>query len=82
MIKQNQPNKANDLSNILSNPFYNNNTSYFLRKDIIMDNNKNRMKDRPKSKAERRKIRPKENEDLGFIEGHKTGTHSSRNEKS
>lgn len=47
-----------------------------------MDNNKNRMKDRPKSKAERRKIRPKENEDLGFIEGHKTGTHNSRNEKS
>lgn len=38
-----------------------------------MDNNKNIMKDRPKSNAERRKMNPKGNSDLGIIDGKKIG---------
>lgn len=38
-----------------------------------MDNNKNRMKDRPKSNVERRKIDPKDNDGLGIIDGKKIG---------
>ncbi len=38
-----------------------------------MDNNKNRLKDRPKSNAERRKMQPFENSDLGIIDGKKIG---------
>lgn len=47
-----------------------------------MDNNKNRLKDRPKSNAELRKIDPKENADLGIKEGQKIGVHESKHEKS
>ena len=47
-----------------------------------MDNNKNRLKDRPKSNAELRKIDPKENADLGIKEGKKIGVHESKHEKS
>ena len=36
-----------------------------------MDNNKYRMKDRPKSKAERRKMNPGGNSDLGIYHGEK-----------
>ncbi len=46
-----------------------------------MDNNKNRMKDRPKSNAELRKMKPKENADEGIIDGHKIGAHDSKHEK-
>lgn len=51
-----------------------------------MDNNKNRQKDRPKSNAERRKIYPKANANLGVIDGEKMGhyanskDHSGKNE--
>ena len=38
-----------------------------------MDNNKNRLHDRPKSNAELRKIHPKDNSDLGIIDGKKIG---------
>lgn len=38
-----------------------------------MDNNKNRLKDRPKSNAERRKMDPGDNADLGVIHGKKIG---------
>lgn len=34
-----------------------------------MDNNKNRLKDRPKTNAELRKIDPIENSDLGIVNG-------------
>lgn len=37
-----------------------------------MDNNKNRMKDRPKSDAEQRKIKPKDNKNAGMSDGVKT----------
>lgn len=47
-----------------------------------MDNNKNRLKDRPKSNPERRKMRPKDNADVGIDDGHKVGVHESRHEKS
>ncbi len=47
-----------------------------------MDNNKNRMKDRPKSNPELRKMKPKENAGQGMIDGQKTGTHDGRHEKS
>lgn len=47
-----------------------------------MDNNKNRLKDRPKSNAELRKIDPKGNADLGIKEGQKIGVHESEHEKS
>jgi hypothetical protein len=47
---------------------------YTLSSEVIqMDNNKNRLKDRPKSNAELRKINPKDNSDLGIIEGKKIG---------
>jgi hypothetical protein len=46
-----------------------------------MDNNKNRMKDREKSNPELRKMKPKENADVGIREGKKTGTHDSGHEK-
>ncbi len=46
-----------------------------------MDNNKNRMKDRPKSNPELRKMKPKDNADAGIIDGKKIGTHSSKHEK-
>lgn len=47
-----------------------------------MDNNKNRMKDRPKSNSELRKMKPKENSDAGIINGQKIGLHNSEYEKS
>lgn len=47
----------------------------------IMDNNKNRMKDRPKSNPELRKMQPKDNADAGIINGHKMGTHNGKHEK-
>ena len=53
----------------------------FERKESMMNNNKNRMKDRPKSNAELRKIDPKENADAGIIEGRKIGLHDGRHEK-
>ncbi len=46
-----------------------------------MDNNKNRMKDRPKSNPELRQMKPKENADAGIINGRKTGLHHSGHEK-
>ncbi|GAA0075759.1 hypothetical protein UT300005_01370 [Clostridium sp. CTA-5] len=45
-----------------------------------MDNNKSRLKDKPKSNAERRKMEPKSNSDLGIIDGKKIGA-PSRKEK-
>jgi len=39
-----------------------------------VDNNKNRLKDRPKSNAELRKMNPKDNSDLGIIDGKKIGS--------
>lgn len=47
-----------------------------------MDNNKNRMKDRPKSNPEMRKMQPKDNASVGIDEGHKVGVHESKYEKS
>jgi hypothetical protein len=46
-----------------------------------MDNNKNRMKDRPKSNPELREIKPKRNADAGIVKGQKTGVHESKHEK-
>lgn len=47
-----------------------------------MDNNKNRIKDRDKSNAELRKMQPKNNADVGIINGHKIGVHDGKHEKS
>ena len=47
-----------------------------------MDNNKNRMKDRDKSNSDRRKIKPKDNEDVGIVNGQKIGVHDGGHEKS
>lgn len=47
-----------------------------------MDNNKNREKDREKSNAELRKMKPKENADIGIQNGRKTGVHDGGHEKS
>lgn len=47
-----------------------------------MDNNKNRMKDRDKSNADLRKMEPKNNADVGIINGQVKGVHESRHEKS
>lgn len=46
-----------------------------------MDNNKNRIKDREKSNSELRKMRPKDNADLGIINGQHIGVHESKHEK-
>lgn len=46
-----------------------------------MDNNKNRLRDREKSNAELRNMKPKENADLGIINGHKIGVHDGKHEK-
>lgn len=47
-----------------------------------MDNNKNRLRDREKSKAELRKIDPSRFSDLGLKEGQAIGVHESKHEKS
>lgn len=46
-----------------------------------MDNNKNRQKDRPKNNPEKRSMKPRENADLGIINGQKIGTHDGGHEK-
>lgn len=47
-----------------------------------MDNNKNRRKDHPKSNSELRKMKPKDNANVGIINGQIKGVHESRHEKS
>lgn len=47
-----------------------------------MNNNKNRVRDREKSNAELRKIDPKDNADVGIINGQIIGVHESKHEKS
>lgn len=42
-----------------------------------MDNNKNRMKDRPKSDTELRKMFPKDGANIGVENGIKEGSHSN-----
>jgi hypothetical protein len=46
-----------------------------------MDNNKNRMKERGKSNSELRKMKPKDNADVGIINGQIIGVHESKHEK-
>jgi hypothetical protein len=46
-----------------------------------MDNNKNRMRDREKSNAELRKMDPKNNADVGIVNGQIIGVHESKHEK-
>ncbi|MFZ7121581.1 MAG: hypothetical protein ACOWWH_11615 [Eubacteriaceae bacterium] len=46
-----------------------------------MNNNKNRIKDRKKSNPELRKMEPKNNADVGIINGHKIGVHDGKHEK-
>ena len=41
-----------------------------------MNNNKNRLKERPKSNAEMRKMDPRGNSDLGIVNGIKLGAHA------
>lgn len=47
-----------------------------------MDNNKNRMRDREKSNPELREMQPKDNADVGIIDGQIIGVHESKHEKS
>ena len=46
-----------------------------------MDNNKNRMKDRPKSNPELREMHPKTCADAGIVNGKKIGQHDGGHEK-
>jgi len=46
-----------------------------------MNNNENRIKDRPKSNPALRQMKPLENADAGIINGKKTGLHPSGHEK-
>lgn len=46
-----------------------------------MDNNKNRIKDREKSNSELRKMQPKDNADVGMINGQIIGVHEGKHEK-
>jgi hypothetical protein len=48
---------------------------------MVLDNNKNRRKDREKSAPELRKMAPKDNADVGMIDGKKIGVHGSKHEK-
>lgn len=50
-------------------------------KGYFMKNNKNRMRDREKSNSELRKMEPKDNADVGIINGQIIGVHESENEK-
>jgi hypothetical protein len=50
-------------------------------KGHIMKNNKNRMRDRDKSNSELRKMEPKDNADVGIINGQIIGVHEGGNEK-
>jgi hypothetical protein len=56
--------------------------NYIKEKEIPMDNNKNRMKDRPKSNPELRKMSPKHNADVGIENGQIIGVHEGKHEKS
>lgn len=46
-----------------------------------MKNNKNRMRDRDKSNPDLREMQPKDNANLGIINGKHTGTHTTGHEK-
>lgn len=46
-----------------------------------MKNNKNRIRDREKSNADLRKMEPKDNADVGIINGVKLGLHDGKHEK-
>lgn len=48
----------------------------------MVHNNKNRKKDREKSNAELRKMEPRDNADVGMINGNVIGVHESKHEKS
>ena len=48
----------------------------------MMDKNKNRMHEREKSNPELREMEPKNNADVGIINGNKIGVHESKHEKS
>lgn len=47
-----------------------------------MDNNKNRVKDREKSNPELREMQPKDNADVGIVNGQIIGVHEGKHEKS
>lgn len=47
-----------------------------------MNNNKNRMKDREKSNVDLRKMDPKDNSNVGIIDGQILGVHEGKHEKS
>ncbi|MDF2522759.1 MAG: hypothetical protein K0R31_400 [Clostridiales bacterium] len=47
-----------------------------------MNNNKNRMRDREKSNPELREMQPKDNADVGIINGQIIGVHEGKHEKS
>ena len=47
-----------------------------------MDNNKNRMRDREKSNPELRRMNPKDNANVGIVQGQKVGVHDGEHEKS
>lgn len=47
-----------------------------------MDNNKNRNKDHEKSNSELRKMKSKENADVGIENGQIIGVHESKHERS
>ena len=46
-----------------------------------MDNNKNRLRDHGKSNAELRKMKPKDNADVGIEDGQIIGVHATKHEK-
>jgi hypothetical protein len=46
-----------------------------------MKNNKNRMREREKSNSELRKMEPKDNADVGIVDGKILGIHDSGHEK-
>lgn len=52
------------------------------RKELHMDNNKNRIKDREKSNPELRRMKPKDNADVGIVNGQVIGVHEGKHEKS
>ncbi|EQB89221.1 hypothetical protein J2Z44_003935 [Clostridium punense] len=48
----------------------------------MVDNNKNRFKERKKSQAELRKMYPKDGADVGIINGVKNSSHPNSNDSS
>ncbi len=52
-----------------------------MERQYVMNNNKNRKRDREKSNPELRKMEPRDHQDVGIIDGNKIGVYGGKREK-